>query len=101
MHAILLFLSLLAVTQAGYLINAILSSDIKNCHKQTDHQTCRLFTTAEITLKGLGYESCIWFQDKQKNNIFHMKLKFLSSQCSFSSKRKYTRSLLSTIQFRN
>lgn len=89
MHSILLFLSLLALTQADCSTHALLSSDIKNCQKQTDHQTCQLFTTAEITLKGLGYESCIWFQDKNDNDIFHMKLKLVSAQCSFSSKRKY------------
>lgn len=85
----LLLLFLITMTQADCTTHAILSSEIKNCQKQTDHQLCQLFTTAEITLKGLGYESCIWFQDKQRNNIFHMKLKLLSAQCSFSSKRKY------------
>lgn len=69
--------------------HSILSSDIQNCKDNDGLRVCDLFTTAEVTLKGLDYESCIWFQDKTKKDVFHLKLTLVSAQCTFSSKRKY------------
>ena len=88
-NQLIVLCGLIGIVYADCTTHAILNSDIQNCQIQNDVKICELFTTAEITLKGLGFESCIWFQDKANKNIFHMKLKLVSAQCSFSSKRKY------------
>ncbi|XP_042911055.2 uncharacterized protein [Parasteatoda tepidariorum] len=69
--------------------HSLITSDIQNCHTREGVRKCDMFTTAEITLKGFDYEACLWFQDSRKSNLLQLKLRLVSSQCSFSTKRKH------------
>lgn len=85
----LVLLTLLATVTGDCTSHSIISSDLQNCQTFEGQQKCAIFTTAEITLKNLEYQTCLWFQDTKKNNLFHLKFKLVSAQCKFSSKRLY------------
>lgn len=86
---LILLLGCITLVAGDCTSHAILRSDTQNCKTTDGSRLCDLVTTAEITLNGLDFEKCIWFQDKTKNNVFHLKLRLVSAQCTFSTKRKY------------
>ncbi|KAG8175021.1 hypothetical protein JTE90_011657 [Oedothorax gibbosus] len=87
--AILLVIGVFAMAAGECTQHSIVTSEIQNCRQIEGEQVCKLHTTAEITLNGLDYESCLWFEDAHQKNIFHVKIKLVSAQCSFSTKRDY------------
>ena len=70
--------------------HGILSSQLQHCETSIpEFKTCRLTTTAELTLTGLQHETCKWLQDTKKTHIVYIKLKLTAITCDFHTKREY------------
>lgn len=53
--------------------HSIISSGNTNCQMPNGVQNCDLFTKTELTLKGIDFKSCLWFEDSQQQNNFQTK----------------------------
>lgn len=69
---------------------AILRSENEVCEHTLDgFQNCKISSTAEITLRSIGYESCLWLRAKNNDNLLSLKIRFVGVECEFNTVRKY------------
>lgn len=77
-------------THASCTDYAIVKSELKLCeHRDAYEETCKLTTSAEVTLKNIHHETCLWFHSKDQKPLFSVKLTLESVECHFSTKRLY------------
>lgn len=70
--------------------HAILRSENEVCdHTLEGFQKCKVSSTAEITLRSIGYESCLWLRSKHNDDLLSLKIRFIGVECEFNTKRKY------------
>lgn len=81
---------ILTTVSASCNTHTIIKSDLKSCEVLNDGtKNCQIFTTAEISLKSLSAENCLWFSDEHDNHLFTLKLKLDAVTCSFNKERLY------------
>lgn len=68
----------------------ILKSDIKLCeHSDAMKETCKMSSSAELTLSNIGHDACVWFHTRENRPLFSLKLKLEQVECHFSTERLY------------
>lgn len=87
---LLLCTCIVTIVSANCNTHTIIKSDLKSCEIMSDGtKNCQIFTTAEISLKSLSAENCLWFSDEHDNHLFTMKIKLDSVSCTFNKERLY------------
>lgn len=85
-----LCLVIIPSTSADCSTQAVIQSKIRNCKFTNVGDTqCAVASSAEITLKGIDHEACLWFTDDSNRNLFEIKLRLKNVHCSFDTVRKY------------
>lgn len=68
----------------------IIQSDLKLCeHHDAWEETCKLTTSAEVTIKNIRHQSCLWFHSRESKPLFSLKITLESVECHFSTQRLY------------
>lgn len=81
---------ILMTASADCSTHTIIKSDLKSCEVLNDGtKNCQIFTTAEISLRSLSAENCLWFSDEHDNHLFTLKIKLDSVSCLFNKERLY------------
>lgn len=87
---LLIFTCIFTTVNTDCSSNTIIKSDLKSCEVLNDgSKNCQIFTTAEITLKSISAENCLWFSDENDNHLFTIKIRLDDIVCSFTKERLY------------
>ena len=88
-YSLVLLALMIPLLTLGCNEHTIIHSNVHSCRDLHDAKTCQISANIQLSLNTLQATTCLWLQDENGSNIYHIQLQYLRAECHWDLERLY------------